>query len=120
MLHNKRRWIIGQLESAEELARMLTEQTWCLCNGFELGGYWFLNDATHEDGAAEYAIVKKAGLDGRPLQVESITMSWCSYDEALSFIRRAIAGEYDDADYAFPVGPSVETPDRHGRCHFCA
>jgi len=120
MLHSKRRWVIGRVESAEELARMLTEQTWCLCNGFELNGYWFLNDATHEDGAQEYAIVKKAEPQGRPAQVESITMSWCSYDEALSYIRRAIAGEYDDANYVFAVEPGVETPDQHDRCPLCA
>ena len=99
---------------------MLTEQTWCLCNGFELDGYWFLNDATHEDGAAEYAIVKKAGLDGQPLQVESITMSWCTYDQTLDYIRRIVVGEYDNADYTIPVDPTIEMGDQHGRCHLCA
>ena len=120
MFHSKRRWVVAPVESAEELARMLTEQTWCLCNGFELGGYWFLNDATHEDGAAEYAVVKKQGPDGQPLQVESITMSWCTTVEACNHIRRAIAGEYDDADYVSSVAPVIEAPEQHGRCGHCA
>ena len=120
MFHSKRGWVVVPAESAEELARMLTEQTWCLCNGFELGGYWFLNDATHEDGAAEYGIVKKDGPDGRPLQVESITVSWCTAQEALNHVRRAMAGEYDDSDHAFAVAPVVQTPEQHGRCLHCA
>jgi len=113
-MHTKRRWVISPVESAEELARMLTEHTWCLCNGFELGGYWFLNDATHEDAPAEYAVVKKQGpgLGRQPLQVESITMSWCTMAEACEHICRAIAGEYDDADYASPVALVIDTPEQ--------
>ena len=120
MLHDRRRWKVASVASAEELARMLTEQTWCLCTGFELGGYWFLNDATHEDGAAEYAVVRKQGPGGQPLQVESITMSWCTWAEACKHIRRAIAGEYDDAGFASTVAPVIETREQHGRCGHCA
>jgi len=120
MFHSKRRWVVAPVNSAEELARMLTEQTWCLCNGFELQGYWFLNDATHEDGASEYGVIQVDGPAGKPLQVESITMSWCTLAEAVDYIRRAIAGEYDDADYVFAVNPRIETPDEHGRCPLCA
>jgi hypothetical protein len=54
------------------------------------------------------------------LQVESITFSWCSYESALKLIRHVIAGEYDDADYAAPVEPQIETQEEHGRCHLCA
>ncbi len=120
MFHDTRRWKVAPVASAEELARTLTEQTWCLCNGFELAGYWFLNDATSEDGGQEYAIVKKDGPGGQPLQVESITMSWCSIDEALQYIADATAGRYDGADYARTVNPHIESPEKHGRCAFCA
>jgi len=120
MFHSKRRWVVTQVKSAQELARMLAEHTWCLCNGFELQGYWFLNDATHEDGAQEYGIVRKEGPNGRPLQVESITMSWCTTQVALDYIHRAIVGEYDDADHAFAVNPRIETSDQHERCCHCA
>jgi len=120
MFHSKRRWVVTPVNSAEELARTLTEQTWCLCNGFELQGYVFLNDATHEDGASEYGVIKLDGPAGKPPQVESITISWCTAQETLDYISRAIAGEYDDADYAFTVNPRIETPDQHGRCLLCA
>lgn len=120
MFHSRRRWVISQVESAEQLAKMLTEQTWCLCNGFELQGYWFLNDATHEDGAQEYAAVKKQGPNGTPVQVESITMSWCSFEAAVDYISRAIAGEYDDAEFAHRVNPQIDSVQEHNRCPHCA
>ena len=120
MFHSKRRWVVAPVESAEELARMLTEQTWCLCNGFELGGYCFLNDATHEDGAAEFAIVKKQGPGDQPLQVESITFTWCDCATALGYIRRTLRGEDDDNDFARQVSPLLEPPEQHGRCPLCA
>jgi hypothetical protein len=79
MMHSKRRWSVVRVSSAEDLARILTETTWCCCCGFELAGYLFLNDATSADGAQEYAVVKR-GADGEAWrQVESITFSWCEY-----------------------------------------
>ena len=120
MLHRDRRWVVQEAKSSEQLAADLTRTTWCGCNAFELDGYLFLNDATSPDGAQEYAAVKRDGPDGRMLQVESITFSWCSYDSALNLIRRAIAGDYDDAEFAHVVEPHIETPEEHGRCHLCA
>ena len=119
MMHRKRCWCIEQATSAEQLARDLTEMTWCGCNGFELDGYWFLNDATAADGAQEYAVVKQEGPGWKPLQVESLTMSWMTYKNALDLIRRCVAGEYDGEDFAHEVGPHVETAQEHGRCHLC-
>src|SRR5438874_419867 len=61
VMHDKRRWGVGPAASAEELARKLTGSTWCLCTGFYVVGheeYLFVNDATHEDGAGEYAVLK--------------------------------------------------------------
>ena len=55
MLHSKRIWSIVTAESAEWLAEQLTQFTWCGCNGFRLGDYVFVNDATCADGAQEYA-----------------------------------------------------------------
>ena len=122
-MHRKRRWCCSEVASAEELARMLTERTWTLCSGFYVKGhddYLFLNDATHEDGAAEFSIVHgRIGAD-RHVQVESITYSWCSYEEALASVRQAIAGAYDAAEFAGTVSPTLETPAEHGRCPFCA
>jgi hypothetical protein len=120
MLHRKRRWSVDRVASAEELAGRLTGADWCLCTGFELQGYWFLNDAISEDSAQEYAVVKQRGPEGKSLQVESITMSWCTYEEALRYIRQAIAGQFDSSAFASVVTPRVEPIDRHGRCPLCA
>ena len=61
MMHKSRTWCIFPIATKEDLAHKLAESTWCLCTAFEIGDYLFLNDATSEDGAAEYAVVKKAG-----------------------------------------------------------
>lgn len=120
MFHKQRVWTVAAVESPEELAHKLTEHTWCCCNGFELGGYWFLNDATGGDGAQEYAVVKKVGRDGRPWQIESVTFSWCEFDRALQIICEVLSGAYDDVDWAKPVIVHVQTPEEHGTCGHCA
>ena len=119
-MHKRRLWCVTPIATAEELAEKLVQHTWTLCTGFELQGYWFLNDATSEDAAQEYAVIKVKGPHGKPLQVESIIMSWCLTNEALDYIRKTIAGEYDDADYAATVEPKVESAEEHGRCPLCA
>lgn len=73
MLHSDRVWCVGPVASAEELARKLTTTRWCCCQGLELEGYQFLNYATSADGAQEYAVLKRDGRNGRPVQIESIT-----------------------------------------------
>ena len=58
-MFKRRRWGVGPIASAEELARKLTESTWTLCTGFYVVGhdeYLFVNDSTHEDGAGEWAL----------------------------------------------------------------
>ncbi len=119
MMHSKRTWCVAPVDSAEDLARKLTEMTWTLCTAFELEGYLFINDATSEDGAGEFAVVKRCG-EASFLQVESVTFSWCSYEDALEHIRRAITGQDDANDFAKPVTPQLESPEEHGRCHLCA
>jgi hypothetical protein len=91
MMHDRRSFSVTNVESAEELARTLTEHTWTLCSGFRLGRYLFLNDPTSEDGAQEYAVFREpAGTSKRYRQVKSITFSWCSYEHALGYIRRVL------------------------------
>ena len=124
MMHSKRVWHLSEIPSAEELARMLTEQTWTLCSGFYVAGHpdhLFLNDSTSEDGAQEYAVVKGGRLGAsHHLQIESITFSWCNHERALEHIARTLAGDNDSNDFARPVVPRLETPEEHGRCHHCA
>ena len=120
MMHKNRSWCVAEVQSAEELARMLTEMTWTPCTAFALGGYLWLNDSTSPDGAQEYAAIKKSGPNGKPLQVESITVGWCSYERALEHIQRTLRGEDDANEFAREVSPVLEAPEIHGRCCHCA
>ncbi len=120
MLHENRTWAAQKVGSAEELAEKLTGATWCGCTGFELDGYWFLNDSTSPDGAAEFGVVKIAGPERKPVQVESITFGWTTPEDAVKHIREAVAGVFDDGQFAHPVDVRVERPERHGRCSLCA
>jgi hypothetical protein len=120
MFHSDRVWCVGPVGSAEELARKLTETTWCCCTAFELGGYLWLNDSTSPDGAQEYAVVKQDGPHGKPVQIESITFGWCDEPKALAYIRHTLAGGDDHHDFRRDVEPSLQTPAEHGRCSHCA
>ncbi len=111
MIHKTRMFSVKKVESTEELAHMLTERTWCLCNGFQLGDLYFLNDSFSEDGAQEYAVFK----DGH--QIESITFGWCSFDEALRLINDLMSGKLY-MDMRTPM-PFIESPEQHGSCHLC-
>jgi hypothetical protein len=119
VFHRTRRWCVTPVASAEELAEKLTEHTWTLCTAFSLGGYLFLNDATSEDGAAEFAVLKMTTA-GVHIQIESITFSWCTRERALELIRQVLAGAFDAAGMFGPVKPRLDTPEQHGRCPLCA
>lgn len=120
MFHANRVWCVTPVVSAEDLAEKLTTVTWSCCTAFELGGYLWLNDATSPDGGQEYAVVKRDGPDGRPLQVESITFSWCDFAEAMEYIQRTLRGGDDANGFARPVSPRLQTRVEHGRCCHCA
>jgi len=120
MFHKHRTWAIHRVNTAEELAGMLTQRTWTLCSGFLIAGHedmLFLNDATHEDGAGEYGLIRGGLSADRRFQIESITFSWCSTDEALQYIRDALLGT--NAIWQ-EVAVSVEPAEEHGRCPLCA
>ena len=120
MFHRNRVWCVTAVASAEELAQKLTTVTWTCCTAFELGGYLWLNDATSPDGAQEWAVVKRVGPSGRPLQIESITFSWCDGPTSLEYVQRTLRGEDDGSDFAHEVAPVLQTPAEHGRCCHCA
>jgi hypothetical protein len=110
---------VTPIEAVEDLAIKLTQHTWTCCTAFELCGYVLVNDSTSADGAQEYAVLMRLA-DGTWRQIESITFGWCTTEKAADLLRRIIAGEFDDADYAVPVEPRLETPAEHGSCHLCA
>jgi hypothetical protein len=123
MMHRNRRWGIGSVDTAQELAAMLSQRTWTLCSGFYVLGhpqFLFLNDATCEDGAGEYGVVKVMSPSAW-MQIESITFSWCAPAKALEHIVATLAGQYDANDFAFGIdlGGRLEERFTH-RCHLCA
>lgn len=87
MIHNKRSFQLRNVETLDELARLLTEHTWTACTGFKHAGWLFLNDAFSGDGAQEYAVVR----DER--QYESVTFSWMSTAAALDWLQRWLVRE---------------------------
>lgn len=89
MIHSNRRFTVASAESPEDLAEKLTERSWCLCQGFRIGGLLFLNDSFDENGAAEFAVVD----EGRGLQVESITFSWMNAQKATESIKGLLASK---------------------------
>jgi hypothetical protein len=97
------------------LAEQLTQHTWCGCNGFELEGYLFVNDATCADGAQEYGVLRKQ--EDHYVQIESLTFSWMTTEKALALIRRVLAGEFDNEHYAVVDASRIQTPLEHGHCH---
>jgi hypothetical protein len=116
MMHEDRTWCVSPVESAEELARKLTETVWCCCTGFALGDYLWLNDSFSPDGAQEYAVLQKS--DGKLIQIESITFGWCNEPTALRYVKETLAGE--DNIFRREVEAVLETPDTHARCRHCA
>ncbi len=123
MMHNRRRWRVGPVATAEELAEKLSQRTWTLCTGFYVQShpqYLFLSDATHEDGAGEFVVIG-GGLSGPHKQIESITFSWCSIDTALDYVRKTLAGEFDSSGFArnIDLAGRLDTPEQHGRCGLC-
>ena len=130
MMHQLRVWYVIHVPTIRNLAEKLTEYSWCLCNGFQIGPYAFLNDATSEDGAQEFGVVKT----NQPLfartnrgshtervytvdQVESITASWMDQDEMEEFITELLRGA---ADFTEPRGwTRTKIVIDHGKGHRC-
>ena len=124
MMHRARRWGLGPVATPEELGKMLSQRTWTLCSGFYVVGhpqYLFLNDATSEDGAGEYGVVKVIDPTAW-MQIESITFSWCDEAKAIDYVRRTLAGEFDGGDFCRQVDlrDRLDGEGQHGRCHLCA
>ena len=123
MMHKKRVWCVTPKDTPEEVARLLEEHSWTLCTGFGLGEYVFLNDSASEDALQEYAFVKRpVDAEASFVQVESITVSWCSVEKLLDLIRRTLNGEFDTDGLFGAVQPRLETGDEHRArdCSLCA
>ena len=114
MLHTKRVFSVADIEDATELARQLRDFSWCLCNGFRYRGVLWLNDSTSEDAIQEYAVIRERDM----VQLESITVSWCSYESLERYIQQAAAGEMEvmfTGHYLLFYGPASS----HEPCRYC-
>jgi hypothetical protein len=117
MLHHARRFSVVDVDAAEDLAEKLTQHSWCLCAGFRHGGLLFLNDSISEDDAAEFAVLTPTETAGVYEQAESVTFGWMTQAVALAFLREFTASP------AISYGRqavTVQTPEEHGTCEFCA
>ena len=123
MFHHNRIWCLAEVDLPEDLAKKLTELTWCCCQAFKVKGhdrYAWLNDSTSADGAQEYAVVKLSRSPNVMTQIETITFGWCNYGKALKFTQEALAGKDDNNDFAIPVTAVIQAPSEHGSCPHCA
>lgn len=123
MLHADRVWSVSEVSSAEELAKKLTETTWCCCQAFQIAGhprYVWLNDSTSEDGAQEFAVCRLGLAKGEVRQIESITFGWCDYDKSFQFIRETLDGKDDNNEWARQVSATIQPAGEHVRCCHCA
>lgn len=123
MMHKNRRWGVVAVEGedrADKLAALLTDHSWCSCNGWRVDGEWghylFLNDQTSANGAFEVGVIRCDTWR----QVESITFSWCDRARAEELIAAVLAGSYDDQSWPSGVSPDQVQPSAlHGLCGHC-
>jgi hypothetical protein len=123
MFHKSRAWKLADVATLGELADKLHGHTWCCCNGFRHNEFLFLNDATCEDGAQEYAIVVLDPAD-QPTestmlmgtQIESLTVSWVeSREKLLAYFEGWESGTFATV-WREPVAVRTHT----GTCRHCA
>lgn len=120
MWHSKRYWSLSLAESAERLAHQLTEFTWTGCQAMQLGQYLLANDATSPDGAQEYGVLRQDPNDAsRLIQIESITFSWCTEEQALELLQAMLRGEFDLNVLGHVQRSRFHAPERHGFCPLC-
>jgi hypothetical protein len=117
MIYSSRRFRVTNIESPAEMAKLLTEHTYCACNGFRIATtpWLLLNDSFSPDGAQEYAVFNETN----GAQVESITASWMTREELAAFLNgiidRPVESEHPAAVTRIPA-----TDHPVGSCRHCA
>lgn len=120
MFFERRTYSIRPLSTPEELADQLTKYSHCLCNGFDLGGWLFLNDSTSEDGASEFAVLRtRAGEGDVYVFFDSITVSWMNREQILDYLKNLHT--LDDPTHTWIRNVRVRTEHykSHAPCRFC-
>jgi hypothetical protein len=113
MIHTKRCFQVVDVDE-DTLITKLHESIWCGCTGFRCQGYLWLNDAFSGDGAQEYAVIRESDH----IQVESITVSWCTREQLTDYVKSINAGQAERMGIYNDL--HIETPEQHGRCYCCA
>ena len=119
MLHRSRHWSVTEVQSAEELAYRLTQQTWTGCTAFRLGQYFYANDAFSGDGAQEYGVLRSFTKTELLVQVETITFSWCDEKTALELIQKINSNQFDSQLLDRIQAVRFQTPEEHDFCSLC-
>jgi len=119
-MHTTRRWCVSTIDDADEISSGLTGNTQVLCTGIRYRGLLLLNDATHEDGGQEYAVIHEQ--TGH--QVESLTASWMTPDDFRDTLESLAAGRNHCAMVTKWHGKDdprkrIDTREEHGRCALC-
>lgn len=119
MLHKHRMWSVTDINSSDELAIKLTQQTWPGCTAFRQGTYLYANDATSGDGAQEYAVLRMFTREDLLVQVETITFSWCSIESATELIQQINSNQFDSQLLDRVQAKRFQSPAEHGSCYLC-
>jgi len=77
MNHPARTFTVHDVDTVDELARLLTSQRWTLDTGFRCRGHFFLNDSLSEQGPFELAVVRERDL----VQSERIRVNRCTFND---------------------------------------
>ena len=109
MMHKRRVFTVETVETLDYLVMQLSKHSWCMCQGFRWSGLLILNDSTGPDGAQEYSIVREKDK----MEIESITVSWCSTEELTGYLKRC-AENIDSHEFEYGVVTNtIETPEQH-------
>ena len=120
MLHKDRHWNLEGVDSPETLACMLTEFTWPLCQAMQLGQYIVANDSASAQAGQEYAMLRPDPDDCSWLiQVQYITLSWCTEAAATEILRALARGEYDLHRLDQVSSGRFASTERHGFGPLC-
>lgn len=90
MMHKARIWNLADRPADIDAVELMHSMTWCVCEAFAVGELLWLNDSTGPNGAQEYAVLRARDL----VQIESVTVSWCTLPR-LREIAARISAEAD-------------------------
>lgn len=84
LMHPHRMHCVETIDDLDTLAEAITQRVWPVHQAFRWRGLLFLNDATCDEGAQEYAVYEANSLT----RLESLTCSWMSASEFKAAIHR--------------------------------